>query len=444
MMKKITASILVVILLTSVLTIYSSAATTLQQMIDSAVTAHVTHVTITENMTVDTPTTIPEGITVIVQYPATLTLTATLTVKGFLVIDGYLANNSISNITTADRGAITFTRYNSYYNPYYPLNYNGQYPYWYYPYYYQNNYYVDPNYCTIHNEYKVYCPICGTYYCPDCTPHSHSSYYSNTYPYYGYYYPASDYYSYYYGNNYYGILNCDMPVSSVASGSSVKIGTRITLSCSTDGVQIFYTTDGSIPTINSYRYTSPITVSDDTVIKAIAVKGGFGMSPVAVFKYTMISKVSFTDTTSYDGLDSCLALLIRLGVIDDGTTFNPKGSFTYTDLESMLKKMGIDMSKVSIDKTVFKDKDALTFNDFTYILYKALRTYSVIKSPMTNGDITIQQISGYQKIKNAAIYRAAFISFVENELFYDLDFNPSGNASRVYLAYALARAYELM
>ena len=54
----------------------------------------------------------------------------------------------------------------------------------------------------------------------------------------------------------------------------VASGTKIELS-SPDGGTIYYTTDGNFPTKNSTKYTGPITITKNTVIKAINTKDGY-------------------------------------------------------------------------------------------------------------------------------------------------------------------------
>ena len=74
-----------------------------------------------------------------------------------------------------------------------------------------------------------------------------------------------------------------MPVIEVATKKFNKeFTTSITAS---NGADIYYTLDGSDPTTESTKYTAPITISETTTLKAMAVKNG-QFSKVAEAKYT--------------------------------------------------------------------------------------------------------------------------------------------------------------
>jgi hypothetical protein len=63
------------------------------------------------------------------------------------------------------------------------------------------------------------------------------------------------------------------PEVPVISGTDTFTGsTQVTISCETVGATIYYTTDGSNPTLNSAVYTEPITLSATTTVKAISAK----------------------------------------------------------------------------------------------------------------------------------------------------------------------------
>lgn len=61
----------------------------------------------------------------------------------------------------------------------------------------------------------------------------------------------------------------------------------LTLTCATDGAAIHYTTDGTTPTSASAVYSSAISISATTTVKAIATKSGMDDSEVASATYTL-------------------------------------------------------------------------------------------------------------------------------------------------------------
>ena len=75
-----------------------------------------------------------------------------------------------------------------------------------------------------------------------------------------------------------------LPTSNIVSGSKVKSGTKIKLT-SDEGAKIYYTLDGTIPTVSSNLFTEDIVITQHTVIKAFAVKEGFKDSDIATFIY---------------------------------------------------------------------------------------------------------------------------------------------------------------
>ncbi|MDR1542746.1 MAG: chitobiase/beta-hexosaminidase C-terminal domain-containing protein [Clostridiales bacterium] len=80
------------------------------------------------------------------------------------------------------------------------------------------------------------------------------------------------------------------PTANPPSGA-VSPGQRITLSTSLSNAKIYYTKDNSTPTSASARYESPIAVTSNTVIKAIASLDGYANSALATFSYTIANPV---------------------------------------------------------------------------------------------------------------------------------------------------------
>ncbi len=76
----------------------------------------------------------------------------------------------------------------------------------------------------------------------------------------------------------------DQPVFNPAGGTYPSDQT-VTISDSTPGAVIYYTTDGTTPTIRSTQYTAPITVNTQQTLQAIAIASGYSASPVATAAY---------------------------------------------------------------------------------------------------------------------------------------------------------------
>ena len=77
--------------------------------------------------------------------------------------------------------------------------------------------------------------------------------------------------------------------ASIKSNTTVESGTTVTLSTTTEGAEIYYTTDLSCPCIvdspSRIKYTAPIVITKDTYIIAYAVKDGCIDSKTALFIY---------------------------------------------------------------------------------------------------------------------------------------------------------------
>jgi hypothetical protein len=78
----------------------------------------------------------------------------------------------------------------------------------------------------------------------------------------------------------------DAPAFGLFSGSFTGPQT-VTITDSTAGATIYYTTDGTPPTTLSAVYSAPLTIAATQTVQAIAVAAGFAPSPVATASYTI-------------------------------------------------------------------------------------------------------------------------------------------------------------
>jgi hypothetical protein len=76
------------------------------------------------------------------------------------------------------------------------------------------------------------------------------------------------------------------PVPSPETGAYTRT-LSVTLTCATSGTDIYYTIDGSDPVAGSprIRYSSAVSITNTTILKAIAVKEDVGESTIIIAIY---------------------------------------------------------------------------------------------------------------------------------------------------------------
>src|SRR5579862_8071445 len=109
------------------------------------------------------------------------------------------------------------------------------------------------------------------------------------------------------------------PTFSPAAGTYATAQT-VTISDTTSGATIYYTTNGTTPTTSSTKYTSPITVSSSETVEAIAVASGFSQSAVGTAAYTISTQQAATPTFSPAGGTYTTAQTVTISDTTSGAT----------------------------------------------------------------------------------------------------------------------------
>jgi polygalacturonase len=108
------------------------------------------------------------------------------------------------------------------------------------------------------------------------------------------------------------------PTFSLASGTYSSPQT-VTLSDSTPGAVIYYTTDGTSPSVQSPKYTAPLQVGTSVTIEAMAAANGYTNSPVTAATYTITASPASPAEVALTGAANVYAIT-RVGsaVVDGG------------------------------------------------------------------------------------------------------------------------------
>ena len=122
---------------------------------------------------------------------------------------------------------------------------------------------------------------------------------------------------------------CVQPTFSPEAGTFNETQS-VELSTTTDGATIYYTTNGDTPDDSKTPYTTPISVTQNTTIKAIAIKDGMTNSEVStgVFKIRFATQPTFSLTEQAEAFDADQTLELSAAgashiyytITTDGTT----------------------------------------------------------------------------------------------------------------------------
>lgn len=127
----------------------------------------------------------------------------------------------------------------------------------------------------------------------------------------------------------------------------------ITITCPTDGADIYYTLDGTTPTTGSKQYTGAFKIKESTAVKAIAVKANYIDSAVAT--------AEFTKRTGGNGGGGggTVVTPVKPSKKDDSLKFNTEDHFAFVNgyPDGTVKPTG-DVTRAEVAAILYRVMDA--------------------------------------------------------------------------------------
>jgi alpha-tubulin suppressor-like RCC1 family protein len=165
----------------------------------------------------------------------------------------------------------------------------------------------------------------------------------------------------------------------------------VTISTTTSGASIRYTSDGSTPTASSTLYTTPVSVGTSTVLKAIGLKTDWTDSAVAAGTYTMNFGTLATPTADQATGDYVGSVTVTLSA-SVGATIRYTTNNTAVQSNSTIytTSLTIDVTTTLRFKAFHPDYAASTEVTRTYTLSPAAPAFSPTAGAYTAGqEVTI-------------------------------------------------------
>lgn len=156
-------------------------------------------------------------------------------------------------------------------------------------------------------------------------------------------------------------LEVERPVISPESGKFLTTQT-ITITCETEGAEIYYTLDGKDPTTDSIKYTEPFTIDSSVTVRAIAVKEGMENSAVAAATYVkagdkdILSKLDIVEGipevapglagTDANTIEAIQTKMTRILTSIEGYTYL---NTAFYDISIQISVDGVNWEKATVD-----------------------------------------------------------------------------------------------
>ena len=175
------------------------------------------------------------------------------------------------------------------------------------------------------------------------------------------------------------------PTFTPAAGTFITTQ-YVTIACETEGATIYYTLDGTDPTIESTVYADSITISATTTVKAFAVKEGLNNSEIASATYTIVPVMTIAEAKALE--NNAMALVQAVVTFIDGRNVYVQdataGIDLYLNSNTVPTTLAIgDMVMAYGKKTVYNGLTELTsINGGNENVFRVISTGNELPAPV--------------------------------------------------------------
>ncbi|MCR5357558.1 MAG: chitobiase/beta-hexosaminidase C-terminal domain-containing protein [Lachnospiraceae bacterium] len=190
------------------------------------------------------------------------------------------------------------------------------------------------------------------------------------------------------------IADTEAPLIELPGDPPLEIGSKISITPVTEGSTIYYTLDGTDPTLKSKIYSSPIKITkkmagQEVVIKAAAKATGMKMSAVSIKSFTVEEGSGVSDVSSFDptpDLETDELYLVKgqKFMLPDGGA----GITSYDPKIASISKTGQVAAK-SVGRTWFADD----MGNEIYTVYVIVPAFQLKNKSIVVGDSTQAMLS---------------------------------------------------
>ena len=230
------------------------------------------------------------------------------------------------------------------------------------------------------------------------------------------------------------------------NGGSFVDSQEISISCTTDGATIYYTTNGNDPTTSSTQYTAPFTLTATTTVKAFAVKSGMENSAIATAEFTKASAMTVADAIAALNENSTITDAFVSGVVsqvDEVSTQHGNATYWISDDGTTTSQLEVYRGKY-LNNANFTSADQIQVGD-EVVVYGTLTYYNNTTYEFATGNYLISLNRPTPSVATPTFNPAAG-TYTEAQtvtidcatasavIYYTLDGTEPTNASTPYLA----------